>query len=136
MEIYKFRIALLALKLRADFAFSVCHNCFLILILMAGGFVSCSRSQVGTPPISEAELVRISADRMIIEERAQLRGVDSTRLNAELDSMYGRYGVNSESVSKSLDAVRTDLDRWKEFQQGIVRRLEQIQTDSTTSPIP
>lgn len=75
--------------------------------------------------IEENNFVNLYADLLIAKEIH--RGNDSGFIKAR-DSIYASYNVNHFMVEKTLEYYNSDTEKWKQFFEKVVRRLEEQQT--------
>lgn len=75
--------------------------------------------------IDEKSFVNLYADLLVAKEI--YRGNDSGYIKAR-DSIYTSYNVNHFMVEKTLEYYNSDIEKWKQFFEKVVRRLEEQQT--------
>ncbi|MCX8057131.1 MAG: DUF4296 domain-containing protein [Ignavibacteria bacterium] len=75
--------------------------------------------------IEEENFVQIYADLLIAKEI--YRGNDTAFIKAR-DSIYNKYNVNNFMVQKTLEYYNSDTEKWKQFFEKVIRRLEEQQT--------
>jgi hypothetical protein len=90
----------------------------LFLILLIFSLSSCKSNS----KIDEQVFVNLYADLLIAKEMN--RGNDSNYIKAR-DSIYAVYKVDHFMVQRTLDYYNSDTEKWKNFFQKVVRRLEE-----------
>jgi hypothetical protein len=95
---------------------------FFILFLLP----ACSGERNKASTSSDSLFVNFQADLMIAQEENRLEGNDSLSLSRKTDSLYSYYHLTIARHDSLMDALSTDLDRWKEFHLKVVKRLEYL----------
>jgi hypothetical protein len=90
----------------------------LFLILLVFSLSSCKSNS----KIDEQVFVNLYADLLIAKEMN--RGNDSDYIKVR-DSIYAVYKVDHFMVQRTLDYYNSDTEKWKNFFQKVVRRLEE-----------
>src|SRR5689334_14071867 len=97
---------------------------------LVGASPGCAERPVAPPPpIERGTFVRLTADRMILEEEWRLSGsqADSSVRLRRLDSLYAAYHCSRGMVETTQTWYRTDAVRWKEVNDLTAKRLEQLE---------
>lgn len=94
---------------------------FICFILLSISILSCKSNY----RIDENNFVNLYADLLVAKEI--YRGNDSGYIKAR-DSIYTVYNVNHFMVQRTLEYYNSDVEKWKQFFEKVVRRLEEQQT--------
>ncbi|MFN4111529.1 MAG: DUF4296 domain-containing protein [Ignavibacteria bacterium] len=92
--------------------------CFIFLLI---SILSCKSNY----RIEENSFVNLYADLLVAKEI--YRGNDSGYIKAR-DSIYTIYDVNHFMVQRTIEYYNSDVEKWKQFFEKVVRRLEEQQT--------
>lgn len=55
--------------------------------------------------------------------------IQSTEKKSAVDSLYAKYGVTESQVKKTMEEYSKDLQRWKDFYDEVIKRLEVTQRE-------
>ena len=98
-----------------------------IFVSLSVLFISCSRQQTETTIIPEDQFSDLYARQLVLQEEANILGIDSTGLRIRLDSLFRAERVTPAQVRETLQEYKKDLPRWRHFQEITLKRLEAIQ---------
>lgn len=99
------------------------------LLLVFPAFFSACTEREGPAAVSQP-FVRLQADLLVAREEARLRGDDSAALGRVTDSLFRAHAVTEESYREVLEILRSDLARWKAFNESVGLRLDTLQKQS------
>ena len=93
------------------------------LLLIPVVFVACNERQPGNV-VAPDKLEEVCA--ALLEEGGRMRPMqfDSTR-QAYTDSIFRSFGTTEGAFRSSLDTYKTNPELWKQFFEGVTKKLEQ-----------
>jgi hypothetical protein len=101
---------------------------YLLLGSIAITLVSCSRNfQAPSPKIPADRFINYYASSLIISQEEKLSGHDSTVTRHRIDSLQRWYKFSQKDVEKTIEYFHGDLNRWKELNLMVTKRIEEIQ---------
>lgn len=106
---------------------------FSIIIIIF--LISCSEKKTTSNLLPDSTIVNFQADLMIVQEENQFLRSDSLVRHQRMDSLYTHYNITKEQVEETLDFYRKDINRWKQFYESVMHRLESLQRDEIKTPI-
>ena len=95
--------------------------------------LSCSGVRPPARAVPEAKMVDLYAGILVIQEEGRIRGADSVTVIARTDSVCASYGVTRGQMQSELEYYRADLPGWKEFNEKVIGRLEELQREDRTA---
>ena len=91
--------------------------------------VGCSKRHEAEPFPNEDTYVRIYSDILIEERRVEILHQDPALLMNWKDSLFARNGMNPKEYEEVIAQRKAGLENWKEFNQRVARRLEELQRE-------
>lgn len=88
---------------------------------------SCLEKRAISDLHSDSTFVNFQADLMIIREENQFLKLDSITSYQRIDSLYRHYNLTKEQDQEKLDFYQKEINRWKEFNETVMQRLEFLQ---------
>lgn len=106
----------------------------LLLLLPLIAACGCGdRAPSAPPPIERETFVRLTAEKMVIEEELRLTAhppgsrPDSALAARRIDTLHATYGVSAGSAEETERWYKADAGRWRELQDLVAKRLEMLE---------
>ncbi len=98
------------------------------LIPVVFGFLAlCSgcEGKVPPPPSGSEAFAEYYSQEVFLIEQARLKGMDSTALRSQLDSLRSRFSISDAGRDSLTRYFQDSLPRWEAFLTGVLHRLEE-----------
>lgn len=108
--------------------------CWILIALFS--IISCSEDR--RPPndtIPREKFTQLYVELLIAGERGPLTNPDTTRTWSKkdvVDSILAKYDVTELQVRSTVQEYSKDLRSWKEFYDGAINRMEEMQRKEQT----
>ena len=116
---------------------------FHLLLFLAFVPCGCGAGAPSAPaPIDRDTYVRLTADRMVLEEELRLAAVppggrpDTALLSRRVDSLYGAYRVSRGAAEETERWYKADPGRWRGLEDLVAKRLEILEERERTAVTP
>jgi len=98
--------------------------------------VSCSKEHTDTSFLPDSLFTDYYAHHLILKEEGRILGIDSTHMNARNDSLRTAYRMTKRYIDSTVTAYQSDLRKWRQFYDTVIKRLEEIQRDESNRANP
>ncbi|MBI1806604.1 MAG: hypothetical protein HYR76_06080 [Ignavibacteria bacterium] len=108
---------------------------FLACIVTLPCILSCAGRNSEPSTSIDTVFVNFYADKMTLQQEANINNVDSAGVMHRMDSLYNFYNLSSQDVETKTTEYRKDVTTWKQFHDQVVRRLERLQQEQASTKI-
>ena len=100
----------------------------LILLLLAAFVLrGCTTGKKPDPNPGDDKFVNLHANLLIFRERSLIQRRDSGAVRRGKDSIFAAYHATPDEYEKALEWYKRDIESWKEFNEKVVKQLEELQ---------
>jgi hypothetical protein len=111
------------------------HRPYYILLIVAFMIASCSRGHSDSTFSPDDQFTDYYAHLLILKEEGKLLMTDSTHMNMRIDSLRIAFHMTKGYVDSTVSTYQSDLQRWRQFYDLVIKRLEVIQREESNHSV-